>query len=150
MISVPQKRMPAEIDLDPCSEGGDQPNVPAQAHYTADGNGLAHPWHGRIYMNPPCGREIGDWVGKLCSEHEAGRVTEAISLLPSRTDTQWWKRLREHPVCFVQGRLAFVRSQDPAPFPSAVFYLGRDVARFCHAFGHLGDIYKRIAIEAQP
>jgi hypothetical protein len=149
-IILPTLACLGEIDLDPCSEGGDLPNVPARAHYAADDNGLAHPWHGRIYMNPPYGREIGYWVEKLCSEHEAGRVTEAIALLPSRTDTQWWKRLREHPVCFVQGRLTFVGSQDPAPFPSAVFYLGRDVARFCHAFGHLGDIYQRITIEAQP
>ena len=149
-IILPAVACLGEIDLDPCSEDGDPPNVPAQAHYTSDDNGLAHPWHGRIYMNPPYGREIGDWVEKLCSEHEAGRVTEAIALLPSRTDTQWWKRLREYPVCFVQGRLTFVGSQDPAPFPSAVFYLGRDVARFCHAFGHLGDIYQRITIEAQP
>jgi hypothetical protein len=138
-----------EIDLDPCSDGGDPPNVPAHAHYTAADDGLVHSWQGRIYMNPPYGREIGDWVEKLCAEHEGGRVTEAVALLPSRTDTQWWKRLREYPVCFVQGRLTFVGSQDPAPFPSAVFYLGPDVARFCRAFGHLGDIYQRIETEEQ-
>jgi hypothetical protein len=149
-IIVPTLACLGEIDLDPCSEGSDPPNVPALIHYTADDDGLAHPWHGHIYMNPPYGRGIGDWVEKLCSEHEAGRVTAAIALLPSRTDTQWWRRLRAYPVCFVQGRLTFVGSQDPAPFPSAVFYLGRDVARFCRAFGHLGDIYRRITIEGQP
>ena len=138
-----------ELDLDPCSEGGDPPNVPAHAHYTSEDDGLAQSWKGRIYMNPPYGREIGDWVEKLCSEHEAGRVTEAIALLPSRTDTQWWTRLREYPVCFVKGRLTFVGSQDPAPFPSAVFYLGRDIGKFCRAFGDLGDVYQRIAIEEQ-
>ena len=136
-----------EIDLDPCSDGGDPPNIPAHMHYAATDDGLAHPWNGRIYMNPPYGREIGDWVEKLCSEHEAGRVTEAIALLPSRTDTQWWRRLRAYPVCFVQGRLTFVHSEDPAPFPSAVFYLGADVAKFCRAFDHLGDTYGRIVIE---
>jgi len=136
-----------EIDLDPCSDGGEPPNIPARTHYTAGDDGLAHPWHGRVYMNPPYGREIGDWVEKLCTEHEAGRVTEAVALLPSRTDTQWWRRLREYPVCFVQGRLTFVGSQDPAPFPSAAFYLGPDVARFCRAFRHLGDIYRRIELE---
>ena len=56
-----------EIDLDPCSEGGDPPNVPARSHYTAEDDGLAHTWYGRIYMNPPYGREIGDWVKKLRS-----------------------------------------------------------------------------------
>ena len=146
-IIAPTLACLGEIDLDPCSDGGDPPSIPAHTHYTAADDGLAHPWHGRIYMNPPYGREIGDWVEKLCAEHEAGRVTEAIALLPSRTDTQWWKRLRAYPVCFVQGRLTFVGSQDPAPFPSAVFYLGRNVGKFCRAFGHLGDIYQRIMIE---
>jgi hypothetical protein len=149
IIIAPTLACLGEIDLDPCSDGGDPPNVPAHAHYTAADDGLVHPWQGRIYMNPPYGREIGDWVEKLCTEHEAGRVTEAIALLPSRTDTQWWKRLRTYPVCFVQGRLTFVGSQDPAPFPSAVFYLGQDTARFCCAFGHLGDIYRRIETEEQ-
>ncbi len=146
-IIAPTLTCLGEIDLDPCSEGGYPPNVPAQAHYTIEDDGLGQPWQGRIYMNPPYGREIGDWVEKLCAEYEAGQVTEAIALVPSRTDTQWWKRLREHPVCFVQGRLTFVGSQDPAPFPSAVFYLGDDVAGFCRAFRHLGDVYQRIAIE---
>jgi hypothetical protein len=146
-IIAPTLACLGEIDLGPCSDGGDPPNVPARMHYTADDDGLAHPWQGRIYMNPPYGRKIGDWVDKLCAEHEAGRVTEAIALLPSRTDTQGWKRLREYPVCFVQGRLTFVGSQDPAPFPSAVLYLGPDIARFCRAFHHLGDIYRRLMIE---
>jgi hypothetical protein len=146
-IIAPTLACLGEIDLDPCSEGGEPPNVPAHAHYTAADDGLAHSWHGRIYMNPPYGREISDWVEKLCSEYEVGQVTEAIALVPSRTDTRWWRRLREYPVCFVQGRLTFVGSQDPAPFPSAVFYLGRDIARFCRAFGDLGDVYRRVAME---
>jgi len=148
-IIAPTVACLGEIDLDPCSDGGEPPNVPAHTHYTAADDGLTHPWHGRVYMNPPYGREIGDWVEKLCAEHEAGRVTEAIALLPSRTDTQWWRRLRMYLVCFVQGRLTFVGSQDPAPFPSAVFYLGQDTARFCCAFGQLGDIYRRIETEEQ-
>lgn len=146
-IIVPTLACLGEIDLDPCGEGGEPPNIPAQAHYTIPDDGLAHPWHGRIYMNPPYGREIGNWVEKLSSEYEAGRVTAAIALLPSRTDTQWWKRLREYPVCFIQGRLTFVGSQDPAPFPSAVVYLGQDIARFCRAFADLGDVYQRLALE---
>lgn len=135
-----------EIDLDPCSEGDEPPNIPAHAHYTVADDGLAHPWHGRIYMNPPYGQEIGDWVEKLCSEYEAKRANEAIALVPSRTDTQWWARLRDYPVCFVRGRLTFVGSENPAPFPSAVFYLGRDLDEFYHTFGCLGDIYGRLTL----
>ena len=32
------------IDLDPCSNSREIPNVPAARHYTAQGNGLVQPW----------------------------------------------------------------------------------------------------------
>ena len=131
------------IDLDPCSNSKDTPNVPAAAHFTREDDGLSQEWHGCVYMNPPYGREIDDWIAKLVSEYEAGNVTEAIALVPSRTDTQWWQRLREYHVCLVSGRLKFIGNNDPAPFPSAVFYLGQNIGRFVWAFEELGDIWRR-------
>ena len=131
------------IDLDPCSNSKTDPNVPAATHYTREDDGLAQEWRGCVYMNPPYGREIDDWVAKLVSEYEAGNVTEAIALVPSRTDTQWWQRLREYHVCLVSGRLKFIGNNDPAPFPSAVFYLGQNIGRFVYAFEDLGDIWRR-------
>jgi phage N-6-adenine-methyltransferase len=135
-----------EIDLDPCSNSKDNPNVPAVNHYTKEDDGLDQEWFGRVYMNPPYGREISQWVEKLCEEHKAGRVTEAIALVPSRTDTQWWTRLRDYPVCFVIGRLQFLGmgGGDPAPFPSAVFYLGEHIDKFFYVFEQFGDIWQRL------
>lgn len=132
------------IDLDPCSNSHETPNVPATNHYTVADDGLAKPWHGRVYMNPPYGREISAWVDKLVSEYDRGNVTAAIALVPARTDTQWWLKMRDFPVCLVVGRLTFVGNDDPAPFPSAVFYLGNDLAAFYYAFNHMGDIWQRI------
>lgn len=133
------------IDLDPCSNSHQAPNVPAATHYTAADDGLAQHWFGCVYMNPPYGREIEEWVDKLVNEYEHGSVTEAIALVPSRTDTQWWLKLREYHVCFVEGRLKFLGSGkgDPAPFPSAVFYLGGNTDRFVAAFEPIGDIWHR-------
>ena len=37
-------------------------------------------------MNPPYGGDIAWWVQKLVEEFELGEVTEAIALVPSRTD----------------------------------------------------------------
>jgi len=133
-----------EIDLDPCSNDRDHPNVPAAQHYTQAEDGLTQEWRGRIYMNPPYGREIDLWIEKLCLEHEAGRTTEAIALVPSRTDTQWWLRLRDYPVCFVSGRLRFVGSDNSAPFPSAIFYLGENIGAFYRIFNELGDCWQRM------
>ena len=52
--------------------------------------------------------------------------------------------LRDFPHCQVEGRLVFIGNDDPAPFPSAVFYLGKNIAEFYYAFADLGDIYQRV------
>lgn len=132
------------IDLDPCSNDATNPNIPAKRHFTARDNGLVQAWSGRVYMNPPYGDEIGQWTEKLRREHELENVGAAIALVPARTDTRWFTALRNYPRCFVQGRLKFSESANSAPFPSAVFYLGKDVARFAQAFASLGDTFARV------
>lgn len=137
------------IDLDPCSNSRESPNVPATTHYTQADDGLRQEWQGRVYMNPPYGREIVDWVSKLVATYEGGEVTEAVALVPSRTDTKWWSILRDYPVCLVSGRLKFGEAENGAPFPSAVFYLGPafETGKFLRSFGHLGDIWQRVLPE---
>lgn len=136
------------IDLDPCSNSVTLPNVPATTHYTLEDDGLALTWHGKVYMNPPYGREIGKWVAKLRDEYDCGNVTEAIALVPARTDTDWFDQLIDgyqfH--CFVHGRLQFIGNDANAPFPSAIVYLGTDWAAFYHAFRSFG----RIVQETNP
>lgn len=132
------------IDLDPCSNSQREPNVPAVQHFTVAEDGLSQAWHGRVFMNPPYGREIDAWVQKLVDEHRAGRVTEAIALLPGRIDTQWIERLDDFMRCHVKGRLMFLGNDAPAPFPSVVVYLGEDFEAFIEAFQHIGSIWWRI------
>jgi len=130
------------IDLDPCAEPAK--GVPATQHLTPADDGLTHPWNGRVYMNPPYGRSIGDWTGKLRDEHAAGRVTEAIALLPARTETDWWAVLDAEWVCFIHGRLSFSDGDTAAPFPSAAVYLGGNGAVFAETFAELGPVYRRV------
>jgi hypothetical protein len=129
------------VDLDPCSNSRSDPNVPARRHYTRQEDGLTQVWTGRVYMNPPYGRDIGSWVRKLHDAYQAGYVSEAVALLPARTDTQWFRILRPYPKCFVTGRLKFGEARNSAPFPSVVVYLGNRPSRFAAAFSPLGDIY---------
>ena len=70
-------------------------------------------------MNPPYGREIGQWVQKAYESAQAGATV--VCLLPARTDTQWWHRyvLKASEVRFIAGRLKFGVSTNSAPFPSA-------------------------------
>jgi len=143
-----------EIDLDPCSNSKDAPNVPARQVFTEAENGLAQAWWGRVYMNPPYGDGIGRWVTKLCDSYEveavdglnAGdeeRIEAGIALLPARTDTEWFRRLRNYTVCFIKGRLRFVGADNSAPFPSMLVYLGDEYDRFAEVMQPLGDVWQR-------
>jgi len=132
------------IDLDPCSDSYTNPNVPAERHFTIDDDGLNQPWHGRVYMNPPYGNEIGNWTGKLKNEYEMGRTTQAVALVPSRTDTEWFRGLCKYPRCFIWGRLRFSEYENSAPFPSMIVYFGSDITKFTSVFGDIGDVYVHV------
>jgi len=113
-------------DLDPCSPGRTRCRVRAATHYTEDDNGLLLPWKGKVYMNPPYGRAIGQWTAKAAEEVAIGRASVVIGLIPARTDTTWWHRDvagRAH-VCLLRGRLAFGDGLQSAPFPSALIAWG--------------------------
>ena len=105
------------IDLDPCSDELEHPNIPAQNHFTAAQDGLHQKWRGRVYMNPPYGRSIARWVEYLCQEFAEGRTTEAIALVPSRTDTKWFQLFAPFPKSFIHGRLRFGEAENTAPLP---------------------------------
>ena len=79
----------------------------------------------KVYVNPPYGLLIGPWIAKLREELWAGRVSEAIALVPARTDTEWWERLTDEPsptVCFVRAAYALamlrIRHRSPAQSPT--------------------------------
>ena len=74
-----------------------------------------------IWLNPPYGRTIGDWMKKANEEAELGATV--VCLVPSRTDTKWWHEYAiQHTVRFIKGRLRF-NDANPAPFPSALVIL---------------------------
>jgi hypothetical protein len=125
-----------EISLDPCSNSADpdQANVPANDYYTAATDGLSQPWHGRVYMNPPYGDEIPQWVDRMVQAFEGEEIDEAIALLPGRIDTNWFRPLGNYVIAVIRGRLKFSASENSAPFPSVVVYLGPDKQGFIDAF----------------
>jgi len=134
------------IDLDPCSNSEGEPSVPADVRYVEADDGLAQPWSGRVYMNPPYGVTIGAWTAKLREEYADGNVSEAIALVPARTDTDWWRDLNDAVICFVRGRLRFSGSANSAPFPSALAYFGDRRDAFVAGVGDLGDIWVRVEV----
>jgi site-specific DNA-methyltransferase (adenine-specific) len=104
--------------LDVCA---DADNAKCARFFDRDANGLAQDWSLDVcWMNPPYGREIGQWVKKAYNESRNGATV--VCLLPARTDTAWWHDyvLPTATVTFIRGRLKFGDSKNSAPFPSAV------------------------------
>lgn len=141
-----------EIDLDPCAEKHTEkgPNVPAKRHITRQENGLAHPWTGRVFANPPYGKDMRAWAQKFMAEYRANRMPSVILLAHARTDTVWYSYLCGVPVCFIKGRLKFSDSKNSAPFPSALFYVGPNVARFAQVFADVGAVYQPLTGHTKP
>jgi len=133
------------IDLDPCASLSFADNVPATKRLTECEDGLGSEWRGTVYMNPPYGRVIGDWVDKLVAEYTRGNVTAAVALVPARTDTAWFSLLADAALCLVRGRLKFGSMDSGAPFPSVAAYIGPDRSAFVDAFSGLGPIWVRWA-----
>lgn len=135
------------FDLDPCGQ--------KEVHYSAwrivqrggrcyDGstmllNGLTQPWNGKVWLNPPYGRQMPHWIEKAVTEIEVGNVELVCALIPARTDTRMWQKYilkqvgpfrgvnycvdaqaKIEVVRFLPGRLKFGDTKSPAPFPSAV------------------------------
>lgn len=111
--------------LDPCSTDA---NAKCEKYFTEADDGLSQSWDGeRVFMNPPYGRVIGEWMKKAS---EAKSLV--VCLVPARTDTRWW---HDHvidkgaEVRFIKGRLKFGGSKNSAPFPSAVIvYRNMDIS----------------------
>lgn len=104
------------FNLDPCAS---KENAKCSRFFTQEDDGLQQKWTGRVFMNPPYGRQIGLWVKKAYESYRGGAVV--VCLLPARTDTKWF-----HEYCvkgqirFIKGRLKFGGSSNSAPFPSMV------------------------------
>lgn len=94
-----------EFDLDPCApHPNKRPWAMAKNHYHAEMDGLKLHWKGRIWLNPPYGRETFEWLERL-AEHKNG-----IALIFARTETrgfheQIWNKA--NAIFFFQGRLKF-------------------------------------------
>lgn len=106
--------MYGEFDLDPCA---DDTNAKAPNYFTKDEDGLSQDWYGRVWMNPPYGREIKYWIEKA-----ANSGCECVCLLPARTDTRWFHDYiyKKADIEFLKGRIKFGGHKNPAPFPSMV------------------------------
>lgn len=105
--------------FDPCATAE---NAKCRRFFTLEDNGLEQAWlYERVFMNPPYGRDIVQWVNKArFSAVNGGSLV--VGLLPARTDARWWQEhVQGHAdVRFIAGRLKFGNATSAAPFPSAL------------------------------
>jgi phage N-6-adenine-methyltransferase len=109
------------FETDVCAN---ESNTKCRVFFTKEQNGLLQDWTGVCWMNPPYGRQIGEWMQKAYASAESGRAT-VVCLVPARTDTRWWHDYAmKGEFRLIRGRVKFVDSQGggekPAPFPSAI------------------------------
>ena len=94
-----------QFDLDPCAPADDRrPWNTASHHYSVNDDGLSQPWHGRVWCNPPFGKEAVKWLRKLAA-HGNG-----VGLIPARTETAMFYECvwgLADAICFIKGRPHF-------------------------------------------
>ena len=94
------------FDLDPCSPGPGH-WVQAKKIYTKEDDGLAQPWHGLVFMNPPFGSRNGHvpWLRKFFV-HGNG-----VAIVRSYTSSAWWhaEMPRAELILFPRGKTKFHR-----------------------------------------
>ena len=111
------------FDLDACASPR---NAKCARYFTREQDALQQRWQGKVWMNPPYGREIAAFMRKAYEESLLGATV--VCLVPSRTDTQWWHRYAMRgQIIYLRGRLRFGGAETSAPFPSAIviFWGGR-------------------------
>ena len=92
-----------QFDLDVCAPIV-RPWDTAARHFTVEDDGLAQSWDGRVWCNPPFGREAVKWLRRM-AEHGNG-----IALIPARTETAMFYETvwgAADAVLFIQGRPHF-------------------------------------------
>ena len=121
------------FDIDPCGYPGWDT---AEHLICLPDDGLAVPWEGRVWLNPPYGREVWTWLDRL-AQHGHG-----TALIFARTETEGFVKQvwgKATAVRFLHGRLHFhrpdgTRAPSNAGAPSVLVAYGpQDAAALARA-----------------
>jgi ParB family chromosome partitioning protein len=137
------------IDLDPASHPLAQETIQATLWYGPEQDGLAQPWHGRVWLNPPYSHPlIEQFIAKLLEEYRSGTVSEAIMVTNNCTETAWFHRAEAEAalLCFPRGRIPFYGHGDIGNSPlqgQTFFYYGQNDTAFRAVFEQWGFVRRR-------
>lgn len=109
------------FDTDPCCPSN-MPWRTADTMLTKEDDGTTAEWRGRVWLNPPYGRESNPFIIRMAT-HKGG----GIALLFARTDTKMWQDWifpYAHSLLFMRGRIRFCDAQgnerQTSPAPSVL------------------------------
>ena len=142
------------IDLDPASCELANQTIKATHIYTKETNGLLHPWHGNVWLNPPyltagTTSSYTIWTQKLISEYDSGNTKQAILLIPHHGERAWFQPLYRGSICQCNHQIMFVRPGLP---PYHLYhgldfvYLGPNIDAFVEHFLEFGPIAPRFIL----
>lgn len=120
--------MQIEFDLDVASPPGGSPWVPAKRYYTQEDDGLASPWEGRVWMNPPYSNTT-PWVQKFIA-HRHG-----ICLVPF-AKSRWANTLWETADAIVMNESTFKFHQGSIFIQTMYAAFGEDCVEAIKRLGH--------------
>lgn len=89
-----------EFYLDPC---GFKHHRTAKHIYQLPVNGLEQTWDGRVWLNPPYGKEQQEWLKRM-QDHGSG-----IALVFGRLETKWIQPFLNNGFFQIEGRIRFLK-----------------------------------------
>jgi len=139
------RRVMGEIDLDPASSSEANKRINTLWFFDKHNDGLKAEWRGRVWMNHPFGKKTNrQWIQKLVSEFNSGRVTEAVCITFAATSERWFQPLIVFPQCFLCPRTNYFLPDGTikrgVTKGSVVTYLGPNVDRFAKEFQEMGVV----------
>lgn len=102
-------------------------------YYTVRDDGLALPWRGRVWVNPPYGLVEEQWVRKAIRETLSGRAQCVVMLLPAKTGKIWFQR-------FIMGGRPSADGSFSLRYPCAAVDFVRGRVAHRHPDGSAGSV----------
>lgn len=139
------------IDCDPATSEIANRTIQAGTIYTAENDGRAQTWRGRVWMNPPYANPLmSDFAEAVSTKFESGEIEQACILVNNATETKWFQRMLEaaSAVCFPKSRIKFL---DPDGKPTntplqgqAIVYMGSRIDAFKESFQQEGVVLTHV------
>lgn len=138
------------FDLDPCAAPRQPWKLAKEDYRLPKQDGLALPWSGLVWCNPPYGPSMKPWVDRMVAHNQG------VLLVFSHTETRAFQLALRHCSCLFlpAGRLLFYRENGARSSgkqaPNALFAFGSEAAKRLLQLPVMGCFLKRETFTKGP